>query len=213
MRCSRSDGTLMAWPVGSPDTMWLAPRLSPSVSIINSPSEGPAAAATSVTWLKPDAVRLNASRAWVTGCGSIAIEFLRATRRSRAFAIEQDAGRRDLIARNAAALGVPELHVVAGTAPAALADLLRPDAVFVGGGVTAEGMLEHVWAALAPGGRLVANAVTVEGEARLVDFQSRQGGDLVRIAVTRAGPVGDRLGWRPLMPVTQLAVSKPGTEP
>jgi precorrin-6Y C5,15-methyltransferase (decarboxylating) len=147
------------------------------------------------------------------GCGSIAIEFLRATRRSRAFAIEQDAGRRDLIARNAAALGVPELHVVAGTAPAALADLLRPDAVFVGGGVTAEGMLEHVWAALAPGGRLVANAVTVEGEARLVDFQSRQGGDLVRIAVTRAGPVGDRLGWRPLMPVTQLAVSKPGTEP
>jgi precorrin-6B C5,15-methyltransferase / cobalt-precorrin-6B C5,C15-methyltransferase len=147
------------------------------------------------------------------GSGSIAIEFLRAAPRSRAFAIEQDAARRDLIARNAAALGVPELTIVAGSAPAALADLPRPDAVFVGGGVTAPGMLEQIWTALAPGGRLVANAVTVEGEARLVEFQSRHGGDLVRIAVTRAAPVGERLGWRPLMPVTQLAVSKPDSGP
>ena len=38
MRCSRSDGTLMALREASPATMWLAPRLSPSVSIINSPS-------------------------------------------------------------------------------------------------------------------------------------------------------------------------------
>ena len=55
--------------------------------------------------------------------------------------------------------------------------------------------------------------MTVEGEARLAGFQSRHGGDLVRIAVTRAAPVGERLGWRPLMPVTQLAVSKTGRRP
>ena len=144
------------------------------------------------------------------GCGSIAIEFLRATRRGRAFAIEPDPARRDLIARNASALGVPELRIVAGTAPEALADLPKPDAVFVGGGVTAPDLIEQVWAALAPGGRLVANVVTVEGEARLGAFQACHGGELMRIAVSRAEPIGGRLGWRPLMPVTQLAASKPG---
>jgi len=37
------------------------------------------------------------------------------------------------IARNAAALGVPDLSVVEGSAPDALQDLPRPDAVFIGG--------------------------------------------------------------------------------
>jgi precorrin-6Y C5,15-methyltransferase (decarboxylating) len=144
------------------------------------------------------------------GCGSIAIEFLRATRRSRAFAIEPDPVRRDLIARNASALGVPELRIVAGTAPEALADLPKPDTVFIGGGVTVPDLLERAWAALTTGGRLVANVVTIEGEAQLGAFQARHGGELTRIAVSRAEPIGGRLGWRPLMPVTQLAVSKPG---
>ena len=67
MRCSRHDGTRIARPDGSPDTIWLAPRLSPSVSISNSPSDGPAAAATSVTCVTPDAARLKASRACVIG--------------------------------------------------------------------------------------------------------------------------------------------------
>jgi precorrin-6Y C5,15-methyltransferase (decarboxylating) len=146
------------------------------------------------------------------GCGSIAIEFLRATTRCRALAIEPDPGRRDLIAHNAAALGVPELRIIDGTAPGALAGLPTPNAVFIGGGVTAPGMLEQVWAALVPGGRLVANVVTVEGEARLGDFQSRHGGELARIAISRAEPIGGRLGWRPLIPVTQLAVSKPDAD-
>src|SRR6185437_4658269 len=65
--------TLIAFAAWSPATIWLAPRLSPSVSIISSPSAGPAAAATSTTCVKPEASRLNASRACVIGCGSTAI--------------------------------------------------------------------------------------------------------------------------------------------
>jgi precorrin-6B C5,15-methyltransferase / cobalt-precorrin-6B C5,C15-methyltransferase len=97
-----------------------------------------------------------------------------------------------------------------GEAPAALADLPRPDAAFLGGGLGVPDLLETLWDALVPGGRLVANAVTVAGEAHLLDWQARHGGALTRLAISRASPIGRHLGWRPLMPVTQLAAVKPG---
>ena len=142
-----------------------------------------------------------------TGNGSIAIEWMRAG--GRAIGIEPNAERRDRAARNAAVLGVPDLRLVAGRAPDALADLPAPDAVFVGGGTSAEGVLEFCWAALAPGGVLVANAVTLESETRLAGFRDRHGGEMVRIAVSRLDAVGPYHGWRPLMPVTQLNLRKP----
>ncbi len=144
------------------------------------------------------------------GCGAVAIEWLRAARHSRAIAIERASERCAFIARNAAALGVPDLRLVAGVAPAVLADLPRPDAAFLGGGVGTEGLLDYLWEALVPGGRLVANAVTVPGEAQLLAWQARRGGTLTRLAIARAAPLGPQLAWRPLMPVTQLAATKPG---
>ena len=142
------------------------------------------------------------------GCGSISIEWMRSARGARAIAIEKNADRRAFIAQNAAALGVPTLKIVAGTAPAALASLEAPDAVFIGGGVSTDGLVDACWPALRQGGRFVANAVTIEGEAALVACRARFGGDLVRIAVSCAEPVGSMHGWRPLMPVTQWSAAK-----
>lgn len=142
------------------------------------------------------------------GCGSIAIEWMRAVRGTRAIAIERNASRLALIARNAAALGVPKLRAVEGEAPDALAALEAPDAIFIGGGLSAPGMIDACWQRLKPGGRIVANAVTVEGESILAGSQARIGGDLRRIAVSRAEPIGGRLGWRTLMPVTQWEAVK-----
>jgi precorrin-6Y C5,15-methyltransferase (decarboxylating) len=142
------------------------------------------------------------------GCGSIAIEWLRAAENGAAYAVERDPDRAAAIARNAAALGVPTLNVVLGAAPEVLAGLPPPDAVFVGGGISQPGLLPAVWAGLRAGGRLVANAVTVAGEAALIDWQRRHGGDLTRIAVSRAMLAGRHLLWRPLAPITQLAVAK-----
>ncbi len=119
-----------------------------------------------------------------------------------AVAIEQDASRAARIARNALALGVPHLRIVEGVAPAALAGLPRPDAIFVGGGGSEEGVMDAAIFDLRPGGRLVANAVTLETEAVLLALQARLGGDLVRLAVSRAVPVKGMTGWRPAMPVT-----------
>jgi len=144
-----------------------------------------------------------------SGCGSIAIEWLRAGRRLGAIAVERDAMRCATIARNAAALGVPGLRCVHGVAPAALADLPAPDAIFLGGGVGDARLWEALWSALKPGGRLVANAVTLDGEAQLLRWQAQHGGEVVRLAVSRAEPVGGHRGWRPLMAVTQLALVKP----
>jgi precorrin-6B C5,15-methyltransferase / cobalt-precorrin-6B C5,C15-methyltransferase len=50
--------------------------------------------------------------------------------------------------------------------------------------------------------------VTLAGEARLLAWHAAHGGELVRIAVSRAAPVGTQLGWRPLLPVTQLVAIK-----
>ncbi|MGC5014480.1 precorrin-6y C5,15-methyltransferase (decarboxylating) subunit CbiE [Streptosporangium sp. DT93] len=136
------------------------------------------------------------------GAGSIGVEWMRAHPDNRAVAVESRPGRAAAIARNAAALGVPGLEVVVGAAPAALAGLERPDAVFVGGGVTVPGVVEACWEALRPRGRLVANAVTVESEAVLASWHGELGGELVRLAVSRAAPVGGFTGWRPMMPVT-----------
>ncbi|MFE9476976.1 precorrin-6y C5,15-methyltransferase (decarboxylating) subunit CbiE [Streptomyces spororaveus] len=142
------------------------------------------------------------------GSGSIGIEWMRTHPSCRAVAVERVPERAARIARNAAALGVPGLRVVIGAAPDALAGLPAPDAVFIGGGLTAPGLLDAVWAALAPGGRLVVNTVTLESEAVLAERYRRHGGELVKLAVAHAVPVGGFTGWRQAMPVTQWSVTK-----
>ncbi|MGG2461988.1 precorrin-6y C5,15-methyltransferase (decarboxylating) subunit CbiE [Streptomyces sp. RGM 3693] len=145
------------------------------------------------------------------GSGSIAVEWLRAHRSCRAVSVERDTVRAARIGRNAGALGVPALRVVHGAAPAALAGLPTPDAVFIGGGLTAPGLLDACWDALPPGGRIVANTVTLESEALLTQWYRRHGGELVRLAIAHAVPVGGFTGWRQAMPVTQWSAVKPAS--
>lgn len=143
------------------------------------------------------------------GCGSVAIEWMRATRGCEAIAIEQDAVRRNMIAINAEQLGTPRVQIVAGEAPSALAGLPRPHAVFIGGGMGHPGVFEAAWTALPSGGRLVANVVTVEGEMHLYGLQERCGGELLRLAVSKLAPVGRYRAMKPSMPVVQWRAVKP----
>jgi precorrin-6Y C5,15-methyltransferase (decarboxylating) len=147
------------------------------------------------------------------GTGSIAVEWLRAERTASAIAVEPRADRAARIARNALALGVPELWVVAERAPAALRELPAPDAVFIGGGITTPRLLDTCWERLRPGGRLVANTVTLEGEQVVVAAQRTLGGTLTRIDIAHAEPVGTFTGWRAQMPVVQWSVGKPPIGP
>jgi len=142
------------------------------------------------------------------GCGSVAIEWMRAARGAMAITIEMNENRRAMMANNAKHLGVPKLQIIEGKAPEKLSGLETPDAIFIGGGLTTDDVFETCWAALRKDGRMVANAVTVESEAMLIKLHETHGGTLTRIAIQTAEPVGRFHGWKAAMPVTQWSVMK-----
>jgi precorrin-6Y C5,15-methyltransferase (decarboxylating) len=137
------------------------------------------------------------------GCGSISIEWMRSDRRCCAIAIEQNSTRLNYIADNATALGTPNLQIIAGKALEVIPNLPAPNAIFIGGGVTASEILENCWDVLLPGGRMVVNVVTLAGEQRLYQWYEKVGGNFTRIAIQRAEPIGKFLGWKSMSPVTQ----------
>jgi precorrin-6B C5,15-methyltransferase / cobalt-precorrin-6B C5,C15-methyltransferase len=145
------------------------------------------------------------------GAGSVAIEWLLRHPSLRAIGIESDGGRAARAARNAAALGTPDLQIVNEHAPGAFAGLSAPDAIFLGGGLSSPGLIDAAWAALKPGGRLVANAVSLQSEARLIDCLQRHGGELVRLDVSKAGRAGTGgvFVWRAAAPIVQWRARKP----
>lgn len=138
------------------------------------------------------------------GSGSVSVEFCQAG--GSATAIEVRTARAANIRANAATFGVEHrLRVVEGAAPAALADLPSPQAVFVGGGADS-GLLGHLWQMVPPGTRLVMNAVTLETEALLAEWHALRGGTLLRIDIATAAPLGRMRGWAPSRPVVQWSV-------
>lgn len=144
------------------------------------------------------------------GSGSIAIEWCRTHPSCRALTFEQLDRRRRQIADNAAVLGVPHL-AVHGEVLAELratAEFPSPDAIFIGGGLTQDGLFETCWSQLRQGGRLVANAVTAESESFLLTWAARHGGTLRKFQIYRAEPLGTFTTWRPQLPVTQWSVVK-----
>ena len=142
------------------------------------------------------------------GCGSVAIEWMRATSNSRAIAFERNSGRIAMIEQNRDALGTPLLKIVPGDLPDTLQDQPSPNAIFIGGDVSNAALFDACWTALKPHGRLVANAVTLEGETHLIALQESHGGELVRISVETQINVGRKRAMRPRMTVTQWRITK-----
>jgi len=140
-----------------------------------------------------------------TGCGSIAVEWMRAAPDALAVGIDNKSERLAMARKNGVVLGTPKLTLIEGDALKALDDLPAPNAIFIGGGLTRDLAL-RCRDALGKNGRLAVNAVTLEGEAVLLALHAEIGGELVRLSTTRAEPVGSFRGWRPAMPVTQWSL-------
>jgi precorrin-6Y C5,15-methyltransferase (decarboxylating) len=140
------------------------------------------------------------------GSGSISVEWCLSHPEAQAFSIEPRPDRAARIRANAARFGLDQLRVVEGAAPAVLADLTLPQAVFIGGGLSPD-LLAALESRLASGTRLVAHAVTLESEALLIAAAERRGGDLLRIELAEAAPLGSRRGWTPARPVVQWRVT------
>jgi precorrin-6Y C5,15-methyltransferase (decarboxylating) len=140
------------------------------------------------------------------GSGSISVEWALAG--GRAIAVEARADRAANIRANASAFGLAHrISVVEGRAPAALHELERPDAAFIGGGLDAA-MFDELWALLAPATRFVAHAVTLESEALLQQLHCRHGGELMRIDIAHAAPLGRYRSWQAVRPVVQWSTVK-----
>jgi precorrin-6Y C5,15-methyltransferase (decarboxylating) len=142
------------------------------------------------------------------GSGSVGIEWMLADPSCHTIVIEAHPGRAARLSRNALAFGVPDLTLIQGEAPKALAGLPTPDAIFIGGGAGDPGVLDYVMEALKPGGRLVVNAVTLETQASLVTRFGQHGGDLMELSVARADRIGGFHALRPAMSVLQWVWEK-----
>jgi precorrin-6Y C5,15-methyltransferase (decarboxylating) len=143
------------------------------------------------------------------GSGAIGIEWMRMDTHNHALAFESNEARCKVIERNAKNLGVPMLKVFFGNFLGTANETDQtPDAIFIGGGVSDQNILNACWDHLKINGRLVANGITVEAHLSLMDFHAKHGGNLVRISIARSGNIGAMTALRPMMDVLQLKVIK-----
>lgn len=143
-----------------------------------------------------------------TGSGSIAIEWMLTHPGCKAIAIESRHDRAVRARENAYSLGVPSLEIIEGKAPEVLDKLPRPDAVFIGGGLTAPDLLKTVWRNLHPYGRLVINSVTTESDQILFQTQQQLGGTISRLQIQHYESLGNYHGFRPNRTITQYCVTR-----
>ena len=149
------------------------------------------------------------------GCGSVAIEWMRAAEHARGD--RHRAGRRpprhdrgeNAVGARRAAIS----NILDGRAPERLARPARARTRCSSAAACPTRTIDASLAALQPGGRLVAHAVTLESEALLLAaYADMAASSCVSRCARRSAatePVGDAVtGWRPAMPVTQWSWTK-----
>lgn len=141
------------------------------------------------------------------GSGSIGIEWLLAGG-AQVEALEADPTRAARARGNVDAFGLTHRHRLSeARAPEGLDYLPKPDAVFIGGGVSEE-LLSRLWGLIPPGTRLVLNAVTIETEALVLDWSTRHGGNLLKIELSEPTAIGRKRGWKAALPILQWSVTR-----
>lgn len=146
------------------------------------------------------------------GSGSVGIEMAQLTFPGIVYAIEQDSADYHLIVANAEQFGIKNIKPVFGRAPAVFAELPAPDAVFVGGnGGEVARLLENAYAALRPGGRLVANVGTLEMISATYAVMKRLAGtvDVLLMNLSRGVEQLESLRFEAINPTVLLRVRKP----
>ncbi|MCS4535071.1 precorrin-6y C5,15-methyltransferase (decarboxylating) subunit CbiE [Corynebacterium sp. HS2168-gen11] len=148
---------------------------------------------------------------WVIGggAGSIAIEALRTTHTTRAVVFEQDQLRQARILKNSRNLGVCHRIAIQGSAPEKYIDVPdSPEKIFIGGGLTCDGVFEGAWERLQPGGRLVVHATTAETEQFIWELHAIFGGMITKFEIAHTQQIGAFHTLQPDVPVTQWVVEK-----
>ena len=98
------------------------------------------------------------------GTGALALEIARLMPAGAVHTLERDPDAIELLESNRRRFGIANLHIHAGAAPDDLDQLPpQPDRVLLEVGRPLRQVLDHVWAALVPGGRLVISTASLEG--------------------------------------------------
>lgn len=133
---------------------------------------------------------------WDIGAGSGSVSIEGALLAARIWAIEKNKDDCDIIRRNVEKFGTPQVNVVHGMAPAVLAGLPDPDAVFIGGSGGEMGELIHICRErLAAGGRLVINVATLENLGEV------PADDVTLVQISRTRPILNLHRFEALNPV------------
>ena len=108
------------------------------------------------------------------GTGALALEIARLMPAGAVHTLERDPDAIELLEHNRLRFGISNLHIHAGDAPDDLSQLPpRPDRVLLEVGRPLRQVLEQVWAALVPAGRLVISTVSLEGLVDATDTLGR----------------------------------------
>ncbi len=146
------------------------------------------------------------------GCGGVSVEWARWNPLGHVHAVECHPERLEHLGINRERFGVvSNLHVVPGHAPAVLANLPDPHAVFIGGSSGSLGeMLNTVWARLQMGGRLVASAVTEDSRVELHTFVGDRAAEWTELSIARSERLAGQRVMRPYLPVLLMKLEKCG---
>jgi precorrin-6Y C5,15-methyltransferase (decarboxylating) len=145
------------------------------------------------------------------GSGSVSIEAAFLAPVGRVYAIEKDEEDVAIIHQNLAKFKTPNVRVIHGRAPEALADLEAPDAIFIGGsGGGMDKILGVCLERLKPGGRLVVNLATIENLSEAYGFFKERGilMDVSQVQVSRGSPILNLMRFEAFNPVFVIAVRK-----
>jgi precorrin-6Y C5,15-methyltransferase (decarboxylating) len=157
------------------------------------------------------------AKVWDIGAatGSVAIEAARLSGRGHVWALEKNAEDCENIAENIARFHTPQVKVLHGLAPLALAQIPAeddPDAVFIGGSSgKMSDILDACLARLRPQGSVVLNTVTIESQAEALQWFKKSGmaWDFIQVQVSRRKAILELNRFDALNPITIFWGNKP----
>ncbi|MFO7628047.1 MAG: precorrin-6Y C5,15-methyltransferase subunit CbiT [Prochlorococcaceae cyanobacterium] len=148
------------------------------------------------------------------GTGALALEIARLMPAGAVHTLERDPQAIELLERNRRRFGIDNLHIHAGAAPADLNQLPpNPDRVLLEVGRPLGDVLQAVWQALRPLGRLVISTTSLEGLVDATDILSQlQARDVqvVQATVHRMQRRGSQAKLAAAEPVFLIAAERPG---
>ena len=147
------------------------------------------------------------------GTGALALEIARLMPAGQVHTLERDPEAIELLKRNARRFGATNLHIHAGDAPEGLSQLPpHPDRVLLEVGRPLRQVLDLVWEALVPAGRLVISTASLEGLVDATDTLSRlEARDLqvVQATVHRMQRRGSQARLAAAEPLFLIAAERP----